>query len=264
MPEVAYSQLVPSVREVTVDELLDPLDLGARAGSERPYTVVNFVSSADGRATFHGRSGLLGDEGDRAMFHGLRERVDAVLAGTNTLRIERYGRVLGKPERRERRLARGESPEPLAVVISRSGDVPTSIPLFGEPEATVALFTTLEPPELAACAAQVSLHVLDVDELEPAGIMAILRREYGVRSLLCEGGPAIFGALLSSGLVDELFLTLAPSLVGGGEAPPLISGPEPVALSALEISWLLEREGSLYLRYRLGASGGATEPSSPV
>ena len=57
---------------------------------------MNFISSADGRATFHGRSGQLGDDGDRAMFHGLREHVDAVLAGTRTIATESYGRILGK------------------------------------------------------------------------------------------------------------------------------------------------------------------------
>ena len=53
-----------------------------------------------------------------------------------------------------------------------------------------------------------------------------LRADHGVRSLLCEGGPTVFGALLTEGLVDELFLTLAPKLVGGGDEPAITAGPE--------------------------------------
>ena len=260
MLAVRFRQLLPAPGEVAVEELLAGLQLSRRAGSDRPYTVVNFVASADGRASFHGRSGALGDEGDRAMFHGLRENVDAVLAGTNTLRVEGYGRILGREERRHRRLERGEPAEPLACVISRSGDVPLGIPLFAAEEARIALFAPREPPGLSACAARVDLHVLAPEELELPNILAILRRQHGIRSLLCEGGPALFGALLAERLVDELFVTLAPQLAGGGEGPPMITGPEPVSLTPVEITWLLEREGSLYLRYRIHQP----EPVEPV
>ena len=198
----------------------------------------------------HGRSGALGDDGDRAMFHGLREQVDAVLAGTGTLRTENYGRILGKSERRERRRAAGRSPEPLMCIVSRSGQVPTDIPLFAEPEARVVVYSprTLETSSLAA---HVEVTVLDGDELTFAQAFRRLRTDHGVRSLLCEGGPTVFGALLTAGLVDELFLTLAPKLVGGGEEPAITAGPELPEPRELAIRWLLERNGTLYLRHSL-------------
>ena len=135
-----FRQLLPEPAIVDVAELLASLDPAACAPVDRPYMLANFVASADGRATIGGRSGPLGDDGDRAMFHGLREQMDAVLAGTNTPRAERYGRILGKEERRARRVQRGLTPEPLTCVISRSGRVPTDIPLFGEPDARVVVF----------------------------------------------------------------------------------------------------------------------------
>src|SRR5947209_2791112 len=128
-----FRQLLPTPAAVDVDELLAALDLAASAPPERPYLIVNFVASVDGRATLGGRSGQLGDDGDHAMFHGLREQVDAVMAGTGTLRVERYGRILGKPERRQRRATRGFSPEPLACMITRSGEIPEDIPILNEP-----------------------------------------------------------------------------------------------------------------------------------
>src|SRR5207248_1063785 len=129
---------------LTVAEVVASLELVALAQSERPYTVVNFVASADGRAAFRGRSGALGDEGDRQMFHGLRERVDAVFAGTATMRGERYGRLVRDPERRRRREQAGLAPEPLACLISRTGEVPLEIPLFAEPESRVVIFTPVD------------------------------------------------------------------------------------------------------------------------
>jgi riboflavin-specific deaminase-like protein len=245
-----FRQLLPEPASVDVDVLLASLAPGKRAPADRPYTVVNFVTSADGRATFGGRSGPLGDDGDRAMFHGLREQFDAVISGTGTLRTERYGRILGKPERRERRTARGLSAEPLACVVTRSGEVPTDIPLFAEPEARIVVFTPTEILE-ADWGAQVEVIRIDPGELTLTTVLRKLRSEHGIRSLLCEGGPTLFGALLQEGVVDELFLTVAPKLAGGGPGPAITTGPELPEPKLLELRWLLERKDSLYLRYAI-------------
>ena len=52
-----------------------------------------------------------------------------------------------------------------------------------------------------------------------------LRERHGVRTLLLEGGPTLLAAMLEVGLVDELFLTIAPLLVGGGPEPSVLEGP---------------------------------------
>jgi riboflavin biosynthesis pyrimidine reductase len=59
----------------------------------------------------------------------------------------------------------------------------------------------------------------------------------------------VFAGLLQEGLVDELFLTVAPKLTGGGMSPPISNGPELPELAQLELVWALEHAGSLYLRY---------------
>ena len=237
---------MPATR--TVGDVVASLDLVGRAGPDRPYTIVNFVASVDGRAAFQGRSGQLGDASDRAMFHGLRERVDAVFAGTGTMGTERYSRLVRDPERRRRRAEAGLAPEPLACLVSRSGAIPFDIPLFEDPETRVVVFTPAEP-DLATVQAQVEVVRLDPEAFTLTAMMGHLRREHDVRALLCEGGPRVFGSLLQEGLVDELFLTLAPKLTGGGTDPSLTAGPELPALAALELVWALERGGSLFLRY---------------
>jgi len=241
-------QLLPGPRSVGIGELLGSLNLVALAAEDRPYTVVNFVAAADGRAAFLGRSRALGDDCDREMFHGLREHADAVFAGTGTLATERYGRLVRDPERRRRRAAAGLEPDPLACVITRSGEVPSDIPLFSERGQRIVMFT---PTELDASGwgAEVDVHRLDPGELTLTTVLRRLRRDYSIRSLLCEGGPTVFGALLQEDLVDELFLTLAPSLTGGGSSPAISSGPELRELRELSLVWVLELAGSLYLRY---------------
>ena len=79
-------------------------------------------------------------------------------------------------------------------------------------------------------------------------MLRTLRRENGIRALLCEGGPTLHGELQALGLVDDLFLTIAPKLAGG-EAPRILEGELP-AVAELELGWLLEEDGELFARYR--------------
>ncbi|HWF35606.1 MAG TPA: dihydrofolate reductase family protein [Solirubrobacteraceae bacterium] len=244
-----FRRLYPEPATVDLLALLSELALAERAGAERPYVIANFVASADGRATLGGRSGPLGDDGDHAMFHGLREQVDAVLAGTGTLRAEHYGRLIRSPERIERRRARGLAPTPLMCIITRSGALPTDIPLLDDPESSVVVYTGA-PVEITA-EADVDVVCVDPAELTPLTVLRNLRAERGIRSVLCEGGPTLFGALVHTRVVDELFLTLAPKLAGGGTGPTITVGAELLDPAAIGLEWVLERAASLFLRYRL-------------
>jgi riboflavin biosynthesis pyrimidine reductase len=245
---VSYRQLLPSGGDTDADTFVNALRLShADPEAARPYTVVNFVASLDGRTTIDGRSRKLGDAGDRELFRALRERSDAVLVGTGTLATETYGRILLQPERRERRLSAGRPAEPLVATITRTANLPLEIPLFGHPEARIVVFSPT-PPDTIDLSATVIHEPLD----DLASALKTLRERHGVRTLLCEGGPQLFGALLRERLVDELFLTLAPKLVGGASGPAVVSGPPPEVPVEVTLASALERDGSLFLRYKLG------------
>jgi riboflavin biosynthesis pyrimidine reductase len=81
-----------------------------------------------------------------------------------------------------------------------------------------------------------------------SGLLRSLREE-DVQALLCEGGPTLHGSLQAAGLVDELFLTIAPKLSGGGAPPRILEG-ELDDVVPLELAWLLEQDGELFARYR--------------
>src|SRR3712207_3439032 len=124
-------RLLPDPGPVDPGELFDAVRFGDRAPADRPYLVVNMVTSVDGHATLDGRSGGLGVPADKAVFFELRASVDAVLAGTRTMAAEGYRRLVRKPERQDQRRRRGLEPEPIALILSRSGDVPRDeIPLL--------------------------------------------------------------------------------------------------------------------------------------
>jgi riboflavin biosynthesis pyrimidine reductase len=222
-----------------------------RAPADRPFLYLNMVATADGRAAIEGGTRALGSETDTLLLTELRTLADAVLIGTRTLRAEGYGRLVGNPDRVARRTAAGRPPTPIAVLISRSLRLPWDAGLFAAADQPVLVYTEADaqPPATAA-----PLELVRLAECTPEIALRDLRGR-GVRALLCEGGPTLNRALLAAGLVDELFLTLAPLLTGNAEAPRIVEGedlPEPLGLT---LEWVLHDDDELYLRYRVRHDG---------
>jgi riboflavin-specific deaminase-like protein len=243
----------------SVEQVLAGVRPRERAHDARPYVYVNMISTVDGRATVDGRSAGLGDDADLATMLELRTLADAVLIGPGTLRAEGYDRLVRDPARRERRRAAGQAEDPTAVVISRGLDVPWDAGLFAAPEQPVLVYTGV-PGSPPAVAAPVELVQLDV--ATPASALADLRAR-GILAVLCEGGPTLNRALLSAGLVDELFVTLAPLAVGGDAEPAIVTGPPLASPAELELSHVLRHGDELLLRYRV-ASRDSRRAASPA
>lgn len=269
---VVFKRLFPSGEALTAKQLVEELDLQPTPGESdepaaatvrRPYLLLNMVSTLDGRATMGGRSGPIGNQADRELFHGLRTAVDAVMAGAGTVRVERYRRLVRDERAREIRRERGLAEEPLACIVSGRLDLSDDIPLLADPAARVAILTSsaaslpLGEQAQSGSGAQIEyVRALKDGLLDLPAAMTQLRERFGVRTVLCEGGPHLNAQLLSAGLVDELFLSLSPKLAGGdpmGEALRIVSGPDFPEPIQLELIAALEQDSHLFLRYRVCA-----------
>jgi riboflavin-specific deaminase-like protein len=248
-------RLLPDVAQTTIAEQLAGLDLKPLALPDRPYLILNFVTTLDGRAAIDGRSGSIGDAADHEMLHRLRTRVDAVMVGAGTMRAERYGRMVPDQHLRAYRERTGLAHDPLGVIISNRFELPWDAGLFTDGGGRVVIFTASdqEPPETAT-SVKVIRHPEGVDLAEA---LRWLRTERGIRSVLCEGGPTLHGRLREGGLADELFLTIAPK-VAGGEGPRILEGAL-ADVDNVELAWLLESQSELFARYRgiTAGPGGA-------
>ena len=248
-PAIPLRRLLPQPGETTTDEAIAGLALAERAPSGRPHLVLNMVATLDGKATIEGRTAGMGNAADRRIFHLLRTQVDAVMVGAGTLRAERYGRMIKDPELRERREREGLAGDPLAVLVSGRLDLPPGLRLLEEPEQPLVVVTASEG-ELETAAGEVS-YLRFEGRVDFAEALRRLREDHGVRSVLCEGGPTLNAYLFEAGVVDELFLTLSPKVVGGVTALTIVAGvglPEGVEL---EPEWILENEGHVFLRLRV-------------
>ena len=239
--------LYPDRRETSPEELASRLRLGERASDGRPYVVLNMVSSLDGKAAIDWRTKGLSTELDRRLFHHLRTQADAVMVGAGTLRAERYGRMTKTEELRTKRENEGLAPDPLAVVVSGRLDLPADLPLLQEPDQRV-LIATGSDATLPETAAEVT-YLRTGDDLPL--LMAQLREDHGVRSVLCEGGPTLNSFLIAGGLVDELFLTLNPKLAGGADALTIVAGRSLIEPADLSLVSLAEGDGDLFTRWRV-------------
>jgi len=239
-------RVLPDEAETTVAEQLAGLDLKPLALPERPYLILNFATTLDGRAAINGRSGPIGSATDTEMLQRLRTRVDAVMIGAGTMRAERYGRIVQDPNFRAYRERTGLAHDPLAVIISNRLELPWDAGLFMDGGGQVVIFTASdqEPPETTTPLTVVR----HPDGVELDRALEWLRNERGIRSVLCEGGPTLHGRLREGGLADELFLTIAPK-IAGGESPRILEGALP-DVDNVELAWLLTSESELFARYR--------------
>ena len=236
-------------------ELYRGIALGEQSG--RPKVVANMVVSVDGRAIVDGGAKLLGGPLDRQIMRRLRAAVDCVLVGAATLRAEGYDARVG-PEESAERMARGESAQPIAAVVTASGDLPARRGFFRVPDQRRLVLTSdlaraRNQERFDALSGLAELVVLPAgaERLEVEQVLDALYRRFAVRRLLVEGGPTLVGELLAANVLDELFLTISPLVVGGEARPVIATGSPLVPPRELRLVSASRQANFLFLRYEV-------------
>jgi riboflavin biosynthesis pyrimidine reductase len=200
------------------------------APADRPYTFTNFVTSHDGKISFDlpGRDG--GGDVSRHADHDvwlmglIRARADAILTGGGTLRVaKRHTWTPGTVFRADTaayaalRTAEGRAPLPLLVIVTGSGDLPAESAALHVPDQPLLIATTAAGAERArrnlAEHPNVTYHIGPDNGVDWAVLLAELRAR-GVNTLLSEGGAKVYGELIRAQLIDEVFLTRSPIIIG--------------------------------------------------
>lgn len=198
--------------------------------ADRPWVFTNFVQSLDGAVSFQQQDATTADlsrsPADRWLMDLLRAHADAVLLGANTLVEEAHQHPSGRgfvyriqDERlRELRAKLGRGREKNIFVTGAAAlDLGKYRVFDGEHVDAFILTTGAGAKRLAEKSAHPHVRILVAGEgkvVDLARALALLRREFGIAYLLCEGGPTLHGYLQRAGLVDEMFVTTSPVLVG--------------------------------------------------
>ncbi|HTZ14530.1 MAG TPA: pyrimidine reductase family protein [Mycobacterium sp.] len=243
-------KLLGSVRDLDGGEL--PELYGYPAELNRVWLRANFIASLDGGATVGGTTGRLGGPGDRAVFNLLRELADVILVGAGTVRAEDYSGARSSIAQRQGRQARGQCEIPQLAIVTKSGRLDRDMPVFTRTEVpplvcTCAAVADQTRRALGGLAEVVDCSADDPERVSEASVLAALA-DRGLYRVLTEGGPMLFSSFVERNMLDELCLTIAPSLVGG-LASRIASGPGQVLTAMRRAHILSDDDGYLYTRY---------------
>jgi riboflavin biosynthesis pyrimidine reductase len=245
---------------------------GGSFGFDEPRVLANFVASIDGVVAIPSLPSsnklIAGEsEADRFVLGLLRASADVLVIGSGTMLAS--PRSVWTPEQAfpaaaegfaelRRRLGRAEHLD--VAVMSASGRLDPDHPALA---AGAVVLTTDQGAERLSghLAADQIVSLGPGDIIDPAGAVSALRAR-GHEAILSEGGPHALGPLLEAGLVDELFLTVSPLLVGryeGSVRLGLVEGADLVHRGPLAARLLGVRLGGdhLFLRYELKLMTGS-------
>jgi riboflavin biosynthesis pyrimidine reductase len=245
---------------------------------ERPYVFANFVETIDGKVSFHAPGQLGGGfisgekEQDKMVMGLLRARADAIVFGTSSLATDanhiRTAAFIYPPltdAYASYRLQLGKQElHPLSVIMTASGAINFSDLLFQTSYLKILIATNTagyQRLSQQSLPPRTFVHVVEGDDGKPAsgvspqGVLRLLAQEYGVKSVLYEGGPTLFASFLAAHLVDELFLTFAPQLIGQSSQNTRLSLVEghafpPQQAPQTELLSVKQADDHLLLRYR--------------
>jgi len=217
---------------------------------------VNFATTWDGRVTTRSKTAVdFTSPDDKQRLLEIRATGDALLVGAGTVAADNMAMGLPSEALRAARVARGQSPYPLRVILTNSGRLDIDLKVFQKSFSPIVIFSTKRMPKTVrdGLRTKAAIHLEDRLTVDLKRMLATLRREYAVRRVVCEGGPQLFRSLLAEDLVDEVHLTFCPRIFGSDKAPA-ITGPAGEYLPASVHCGLRAMKvvrDECFLRYRL-------------
>lgn len=223
---------------------------------QKPHVFLNMAMSLDGKiSTRDGTGPRFTGSADKVRLREIRTRADAILVGAGTI-IADDPTFTEDGIYKDERVKRGLSPQPIKVVVSGTGRVPESALIFQPNGAPALVFTAKRIPEnrlrILEKAAD-AVHLVGDEEVDFLQIVEILARRYGVKNLLIEGGGQVNFAMFRAQLIDEVYLTLSPRLIGGRDVPTPVGGEGFNFVDLIDLELLDHRvvNSEIFLHYRV-------------
>jgi 2,5-diamino-6-(ribosylamino)-4(3H)-pyrimidinone 5'-phosphate reductase len=220
----------------------------------RPLVTVNMACTVDGKITSASREyPRFTSPVDRDRMDRLRAEADALLVGAGTMRADNPKLHVRSKRMREYRRSLGRPDALLKVLVSASARLSPESRFLDDTDGGARILATVDraPSErIAALAGRAEIWRLGVERVDLRALLEKLA-ERGVKRLLCEGGGELNWELARAGLIDELYVTVAPCLLGGRDAPTLLEGDgwKMARQCRLRLADLHRERDEIYCRY---------------
>jgi riboflavin-specific deaminase-like protein len=217
--------------------------------------ILHFAVTADGKVSTNRYTPThFTSARDKQRLLEIRALGDAILVGRNTLETDQMGIDLPDERARQWRRQHGKSEYPLRVIVSRSGNISTTLRVFQKGNAPILIYSTerMASSQRTLLSERATVHLSGSDELDIFWLLWHLYEHYRVRSLVCEGGPTLVKTLALADAIDEIYLTIAAKIFGGAAAPGLTGLPGEFlpASRRFELIDIDRGDHECYLRYR--------------
>lgn len=224
----------------------------------RPYIVMNFAMSADGKISTSDRSRIrFSSKHDWDLLDQIRAESDAVLIGANTIRSEDPPFQIRSKKRRAWRVAAGKTTHPISIVLTKSLNLPLNGNYLTMTEADRIIATTRKAPSEKVSLMTNYAEIIQTgdDGVDLVDLCEILHSK-GIRRLLVEGGGEVNMAFFQAGLIDEVYMTLCPVIIGGRDAPTPVDGIgfDSDRIVKLDLIESKQVENEIFQRYRVKPS----------
>jgi riboflavin-specific deaminase-like protein len=209
--------------------------MATRPAKGLPFVYINVATTADGKlAPANRHFEPFSGKRDQTLLLELRARADAVISGARTIDSTAVTLGPGGSKYRAQRRRRGLAEYNLRVIASGEASVDPESEIFKHRFSPIIILTTKRAPKrrverLRKLADDVV--VFGKDEIDFVAALKWLRRKWKVKRLLCEGGGELNGSLFRAGVVNQIYITLCPLILGGRNAPTAADGPNAKRLS---------------------------------
>lgn len=196
---------------------------------KRPETVAILAITADGKIADNQRHpARFGSDTDKAHLEKQISLVDGVLFGGATLAAYQTTLLIKNPQLLANRQQQKKPLQPINIVVSGSGKINPNLRFFSQ-EVPRWLLTTMQGSIVAKNSHQQAFEktiVADSKDLKKIDFIQafLVLKELGLNKVAILGGGELLASLLEVNLIDELWLTICPLILGGTTSPTPVEG----------------------------------------
>lgn len=173
----------------------------------KPHVILNCAMSLDGKIGGTGKRMRFSSEKDKLRVHELRSKVDGIMVGINTILIDDPKLTAHHAKKKK---------NPVRIIVDSRAKIPSKAKILQEEGKVIIAVSQRASPARVEGLKKKGARVISTGDNQ-VDLKNLLERVPGkIKTILLEGGGTLNKSMLENGLVDEIYVALAPRFLGEG------------------------------------------------